>query len=99
MSLSKEEIAQIVIKKHGITATWEPQGGGSNELKGVFDYDYFGDTGDMGIQTRQAVFKIADADAPTIDVGDSLTIDGKGFVITELQPDGEAMTEAVLMRV
>lgn len=94
-----DAVAARVVAKHGVVGAWTPDGGDPVELLGVFDHDYFSDTGGVGAQTRRAEFKIATAHAPAIATGDALTVKGMNFIITELQPDGAGMTEVILMKV
>lgn len=91
-------MAARVVSVHGVVCTYTPEGGPPLNILGVFDNEYFDDTGGQGIQTTQAACRIATAQAPNIKTGEAFRVIDQNFTISIVKHDGAGMTLLALKR-
>jgi hypothetical protein len=93
MATDYDEVNNAVTTEYGIDVLYTAEGQSPVTLRGIFDYTYFEAEGGVGIQARQARLTIEDKDAPAIKNNELITAKAKNFIIRQVRPDGEGITE------
>lgn len=79
-----------------VAATYTPDGGSPSTIYGIFDQQYFDDSGEVGIESNSPAFHCAEADVSGVAQGDALTINTTDFEIVNVQPDGTGLIVLIL---
>ena len=91
MAFSEDLSEFFDVDDFAITATWNSQ-----SVKGIFDNEYFDETGGVGVESSNPVFMCTAADVSGIAEGDAITINATAYTVAgPPQPDG---TGAVIIQ-
>lgn len=89
-----DRLAFLDTDEHGVTATW-----GAASVPGIFDNEFTAIDGlglPVAVDSAMPRFTCRTADVDGITGGDPVTINGTGYTVRSVQPDGTGMTVLVL---
>lgn len=71
---------------------------GDSTFRGIFDspHNPIEVGGEVAFSIQESTVLVRTADATSVAQGSSLTVDGRGYVVTDIQPDGTGMTVLTL---
>ena len=82
---------------HAVSATFTPSGGDPSTVAGIFNDEYYDETGGMiDIEGSKPVFICAESDVSGVAQGDALVINSVDYTIRNCQPDGTGTITLIL---
>jgi len=88
----------FMLQDFGVEARYKASGSGARTLLGIYDnaYEAVDAGGTVEFALQQPRFTCRTADVDDVAEGDTLTIDGQGYVVRVVMPDGTGVTELML---
>ncbi len=84
----------------GVAATFTPSGGDPVSVNGIFDNEFAAALNgfEVEVESRSPGFMCRASDVLVVAHGDALVIEGVGYTVTGIEPDGQGMILLALSR-
>jgi hypothetical protein len=95
-----EEISEFFdAGDHATAVTFTPSGGSATTVNAIFQNEYLGiEGGTVDVEGSSPVVFVRSSDVTGVAHSDAFTIDGTGYSVVGIQPDGTGVTQLILAK-